>query len=299
MGVSIGGLDPSHCSRSLLLPLQDHDGSVHYEGLVSPSSAPALKLPPPAVDWVMWLDADTVITNPDVQLEELLPDSGAAAEAAAADAGAPNIAAKRSTGISSGAAGSHTLPVVQQQQQQQAGISSGIDLVITRDANGFNAGVWLLRNSDWARTRLLHSWWYMGTADPGRYVRSAAAASPNRNKTIGSSRKELLDQSTKSGDNDALKDLLEGTMQQAELAQHVGIAPQCAFNSYLWRGGSVRQWLRWLLHPRIVTQGLHKPGHLLLHLAGVQDKVSAVKQALAAAQSATAARATAARFDQS
>lgn len=64
-------------------------------------------------DWVMWLDADTIITNPDIRLESLLPRS-----------------------------------------------ASGPDFVITVDSGGYNAGIWLLRRSEWSEA-FLDRWWSM------------------------------------------------------------------------------------------------------------------------------------------
>ena len=64
-------------------------------------------------DWVMWLDADTIVTNPDIRLESLVPRS-----------------------------------------------TNGPDFVITVDGGGYNAGIWLLRRSDWAYT-FLDRWWDM------------------------------------------------------------------------------------------------------------------------------------------
>ena len=65
------------------------------------------------VDWVMWLDADTIITNPDIRLESLLPRS-----------------------------------------------ASGPDFVITVDGGGYNAGIWLMRRSEWSMA-FLDRWWSM------------------------------------------------------------------------------------------------------------------------------------------
>lgn len=64
-------------------------------------------------DWVMWLDADTIVTNPDIRLESLVPRS-----------------------------------------------TNGPDFVITVDGGGYNAGIWLLRRSDWAY-KFLDRWWDM------------------------------------------------------------------------------------------------------------------------------------------
>lgn len=64
-------------------------------------------------DWVMWLDADTIVTNPDIRLESLLPRS-----------------------------------------------SNGPDFVITVDGGGYNAGIWLMRRSEWSMA-FLDRWWSM------------------------------------------------------------------------------------------------------------------------------------------
>ena len=61
----------------------------------------------------MWLDADTIVTNPDIRLESLVPRS-----------------------------------------------TNGPDFVITVDGGGYNAGIWLLRRSDWAY-KFLDRWWDM------------------------------------------------------------------------------------------------------------------------------------------
>lgn len=79
---------------------------------------------------------------------------------------------------------------------------------------------------------------------------------------------------SKSGDNDALKHLL-AVMPAAEHARHVGVAPQCAFNSYMWRH-SLRQMARLLRHPRAVSLGTWHRGDFIVHLAGFRDKFQAL-----------------------
>ncbi|GMH41486.1 hypothetical protein BSKO_09396 [Bryopsis sp. KO-2023] len=120
----------------------------------------------------------------------------------------------------------------------------GPDLILTEDAGGANAGVWFLKNSAWS-VGFLEKWWSMDS-----YIRKAG--------------------DTKSGDNDAMKALLR-EMDRAEYSNHVRIAPQCAFNSYIWKG-SGRNWLRFLRDPRTVETGLYKDGDFILHLAGVDNK---------------------------
>ncbi|KAG2423866.1 hypothetical protein HXX76_015024 [Chlamydomonas incerta] len=123
----------------------------------------------------------------------------------------------------------------------------GPDLILTRDSTGVNAGVWLIRGRGcaWCRS-FLTRWWSMES-----FIRRDPHDS-------------------KSGDNDALKHMV-ATMDSSELGAHVGIAPQCAFNSYLWRP-SLRNWLRYLSNPRHILTGLWQPGDFLLHPAGVHHK---------------------------
>lgn len=65
---------------------------------------------------------------------------------------------------------------------------------------------------------------------------------------------------TKSGDNDALKAMLD---EERAHGRHVGIAPQCAFNSYVWRS-RVRDWWRLVYMPNTILLGLYRPGAPLL-----------------------------------
>lgn len=159
------------------------------------------------VDWVMWLDADTIVTNSGIRLESLLPRS-----------------------------------------------AGGPDFVITVDGGGYNAGIWLLRRSKWSE-QFLDRWW--GMKD---YVRAPGG--------------------TKSGDNDALKALLDAERNNG---RHVGIAPQCAFNSYVWRS-RVRDWWRLVYMPQTILLGLYRPGDFILHLAGIDDKRVYLEHALEEAE---------------
>ena len=65
--------------------------------------------------------------------------------------------------------------------------------------------------------------------------------------------------STKSGDNDALKELLDDERRHG---RHIGIAPQCSFNSYVWRS-RIRDWWRLVYMPNTILMGLHRPGAML------------------------------------
>ncbi|GIL62442.1 hypothetical protein Vafri_16666, partial [Volvox africanus] len=136
---------------------------------------------------------------------------------------------------------------------------SAPDLILTEDSTGVNAGVWLIRGSNcrWCRSFLMR-WWSMES-----FIRRGP-------------------RDTKSGDNDALKHML-ATMDSSERTSHIGIAPQCAFNSYLWRG-SLRNLVRYALNPRRMLTGLWRPGDFVMHAAGIQNKM-AVLHRFAEAQS--------------
>ena len=122
----------------------------------------------------------------------------------------------------------------------------GIDLVITRDATGFNAGMWMVRKSDWS-TEFLKEWWSMTT-----FIRQKG--------------------DTKSGDNDALKALLADEKKREE---HVYVAPQCAMNSYPWTV-SFKSWGRYLWDKKVIMDGLYEEGDFILHFAGVDDKMACI-----------------------
>lgn len=81
-----------------------------------------------------------------------------------------------------------------------------IDILLAIDkGGGYNAGVWLVRNSEWT-ARFLQEWW-----DMERFVLEKGL--------------------TKSGDNDALKYKTSMLMNQDQL-KHIGVPPQCTFNSF-------------------------------------------------------------------
>lgn len=123
------------------------------------------------------------------------------------------------------------------------------DFILTKDPGGYNAGMWIVRNGAWSKT-FLEEWWGMSS-----FIRRAPG-------------------DTKSGDNDALKYKLKH-MDRDAYKTHVGVVPQCTFNSYKWNG-SLRNWLRWLRNPSNFVHGLHRRGDFFVHLAGVHDKLSAL-----------------------
>mmetsp|Transcript_26268 Transcript_26268/g.83967 ORF Transcript_26268/g.83967 Transcript_26268/m.83967 type:complete len:381 (-) Transcript_26268:265-1407(-) len=151
-------------------------------------------------DWVMWMDADAIFTNPTVRIEDILPPR-----------------------------------------------PEDVDLVITKDWNGYNAGVWLMRNSTWG-AEFLDRWWAWGDTI-----------------TIPVS-------GTRSGDNDCLKALLK----EPGVEGNVWLAEQSSFNSYylnhnLFLKLMLRPWQ--IMH---MMRALWVPGDFIIHLAGINNKMKHV-----------------------
>lgn len=117
-------------------------------------------------------------------------------------------------------------------------------LVITLDVTGFNAASWLVRNDPWGRN-FLAQWWSMES-----FIRRPG--------------------DTKSGDNDALKALLNGL--DAEDRKHVFVPKQCSMNSYLWTF-SFKAIFRYYTRSKWVSEGVYRPGHFILHFGGLDDKM--------------------------
>ena len=157
-------------------------------------------------EYVLWLDADTVIMNSAKSIED------------------------------------YFLPTPE----------TGIDLVITQQkGQSWNAGAWLIRNSEWSRHFLDH-WWNMKD-----FVKPKGLAV--------------------SGDNDALKAYLS-SMDPDEFAQHIAVPPRCLFNSeakWVQRGDppvdtiAKMNEMRWYLR----DAPYHK-GDFVVHVAGVDNKIA-------------------------
>ncbi|KAI5059375.1 hypothetical protein GOP47_0025694 [Adiantum capillus-veneris] len=133
--------------------------------------------------------------------------------------------------------------------------NSGIpDLIITKDVTGVNAGMFFFRNTEWSM-HFLELWWNQTS-----FVRPFGQM--------------------KSGDNDALKYLLQ-IMPEEEFQQHVAMPRmQCAFNSYLWRP-TLKSGVRLMKLPRVVWQGAYSTGDFMVHLAGLNNKKAWVQRFLA------------------
>ncbi|KAG6490058.1 hypothetical protein ZIOFF_051340 [Zingiber officinale] len=165
----------------------------------------------PHYDWVFWNDADTLVTNPNMSLENVL------------------LAAI-------GHRDFHSSP----------------DLVVTKDFNGVNSGVFFIRQSKWSED-FLDSWW-------------------NQTSFIQFG-------STKSGDNAALKYLID-SLPEEELDSHVVTSQmQCLFNSYPWVP-SWKSFYRFISSPLVTWNGVYSDGDFLVHLAGLDEKKKWVDEIL-------------------
>ncbi|KAF7045733.1 hypothetical protein CFC21_054815 [Triticum aestivum] len=153
--------------------------------------------------WLFWNDADTLVTNPDISLEEIL------------------------------------FSVI-----GHSDFDASPDLILTEDINGVNAGLFFIRRSKWSE-RFLDTWW-----NHTSFVQFG---------------------STKSGDNAALKHIVDH-LSPEETQAHVRIAKmQCLFNSYPW----VATWKsvhRLIFHPSTTWKGAYSDGDFMVHFAGLNDK---------------------------
>ncbi|KAH9543216.1 hypothetical protein CY35_13G051900 [Sphagnum magellanicum] len=172
----------------------------------------AVKKNLPHYDWVFWNDADSVVTNPAISLEEIIHSAVGDSE-----------------------------------------VNSMPDFIITKDVTGVNAGMFFFRNSEWSR-HFLDLWW-----------NQTAFVQP-----FGQS---------KSGDNDALKHLLD-IMPENERNQHIRIPQmQCLFNSNVWKF-SWRSGLRLVTVTKTIWQGVYSKGDFMVHLAGLDDKKKLIEEVL-------------------
>ena len=157
--------------------------------------------------------------------------------------------------------------------------AANIDLLLSADdGGGYNAGVWLVHNTPWAR-QFLQEWWNMR-----QFVKPPGLA--------------------KSGDNNALKYKLGHEMAPAEFARHVAAPPRCTFNSFARfikpgtrgrRGSQGDDPLASATARVSVTKAPLAPsdtddyymdeasyhqGDLIAHVAGVDNKVETIKMLL-------------------
>ncbi|CAM0907031.1 unnamed protein product [Alopecurus aequalis] len=118
------------------------------------------------------------------------------------------------------------------------------DLILTEDTNGVNAGLFFIRRSKWSE-RFLDTWW-----DHTSFVQFG---------------------STRSGDNKALKHIIDH-LSPEEMQAHVRIAKmQCLFNSYPWMA-TWKSVHRMIFHPSTTWKGVYSDGDFMVHFAGLDDK---------------------------
>ncbi|XP_008794285.2 probable alpha-1,6-mannosyltransferase MNN10 [Phoenix dactylifera] len=118
------------------------------------------------------------------------------------------------------------------------------DLVVTEDFNGVNSGVFFFRRSEWSE-KFLDTWWNQTS-----FVRFG---------------------STLSGDNAAMKHLID-SLPSEELRDHVRVSPmQCLFNSYPWFP-TWKNAHRLISSPLTTWRGAYSDGDFMVHLAGLDEK---------------------------
>ena len=136
-------------------------------------------------------------------------------------------------------------------------LPANLDLVLSADdGGGYNAGAWLIRNTDWSRN-FLETWWNMKS-----FVKPPGLA--------------------KSGDNDALKAKVR-QMPKKEFDAHVAVPPRCTFNSFA----------KFIRPSQLITaqreienqdyymdEAYYHKGDLIAHVAGVDNKAETIRQLL-------------------
>ncbi|KAJ3678565.1 hypothetical protein LUZ60_002368 [Juncus effusus] len=122
--------------------------------------------------------------------------------------------------------------------------NSAPDLIITEDFNGVNSGAFFMGRSNWS-SKFLEQWWNQTS-----YIRF---------------------NSTKSGDNAAMKYLINN-LSKEEFNNHVIVSKmQCLFNSYPWFP-SWKSLYRLVFSPLTTWKGVYSDGDFMVHLAGLDDK---------------------------
>jgi hypothetical protein len=135
------------------------------------------------------------------------------------------------------------------------------DLLLSVDnGGGYNAGVWLVRNTKWGR-EFLNTWWNMKS-----FV-----------KPVGLSH---------SGDNDALKALMHSIPAET-LQTHVLAPARCTFNSFIKvvAPNDYDQVVDSLNQQDFyLAEAYYHKGDFIAHVAGVDNKVDTLKMLLETAQ---------------
>jgi galactosyl transferase GMA12/MNN10 family len=128
---------------------------------------------------------------------------------------------------------------------------TGIDLILTEQkGNSWNAGAWMIRNTNWSNT-FLNEWWNMK-----EFVKPKGLAV--------------------SGDNDALKSFLTN-MDTKMYHQHIAVPARCNFNSDArWNTPEEIQMFtpNNIAHPKFyMNTGSYHKGDFIAHVAGTSFRL--------------------------
>ena len=218
-------------------------------------------------DWVFWMDADMVIMNSTIKLEDIIPyysdnDAHDTSHKDSMDSTSNTFTARqpnydlllsldlRGSTTNSNSAG--TTQLIRNGTQQPPYYS-------TSNTGIYNAGAWMIRNSAWS-IQFLNTWWNMNS-----YV-----------QPIGHSF---------SGDNHALKDLLR-EFSSTDFNDHCLVPPRCTFNSFAkFVHGSMPESSReQLLSERQYNEAYYHQTDFVAHVAGVDNKRDTIQMLLDLAQ---------------
>jgi galactosyl transferase GMA12/MNN10 family len=136
---------------------------------------------------------------------------------------------------------------------------SGIDFVVTHQkGKSWNAGAWLIRNSDWS-LKFLDDWW-----DMSEYSLAKGQAD--------------------AGDNTAMKMLLKN-MTKIDYDEKVAAPPRCQFNSvakFFTPGEAARMTLQALRKNKqlFLSEETYHRGDFIAHAAGINNKVATAEMLL-------------------
>jgi galactosyl transferase GMA12/MNN10 family len=199
-------------------------------------------------DWVFWMDADIVIMNSTIMIEDFLPYYSTTNINQQQPQYDLLLSIDNPRGSSSRNAGT----------MLSNGIANNTNNYGTGNTGSYNAGAWLIRNSEWSR-EFLTTWWNMKS-----YV-----------MPIGQSF---------SGDNHALNDLLHSI---PNFDDHCVAPPRCTFNSFakfVEKQQDQTATLNELMSERFMNEGYYHMGDFVSHVAGVDNKRDTIKMLLEIAQ---------------
>ena len=131
----------------------------------------------------------------------------------------------------------------------------GKDLLLSvDDGGGYNAGVWLVHNTEWALT-FLQEWWDMKS-----FVKPPGLA--------------------KSGDNDALKHKLK---HMDDFDEHILAPARCTFNSYVkFVNPAISEKVSKSVekHDWYMSEVYYHKNDFIAHVAGVDNKIESIQKLL-------------------